>query len=152
MRRQAAYRQHKRLVAAAVISNMLLLGSFIWFLGTRPSLLNVSVHHVSVTTTGVSVFQPQPGDEFVIVDVTVTQYTRNSQWLAPVTQSYVVDSHGTHYQMAPYALDNPFYAGVYDVGQQASGQLSYGVARSARFLKWCYELSGTTKCVPLRTT
>lgn len=139
-------RRRPFLIAGVAASNVLLIVALVIFISSLRPHFALEVKNASATDKSVSVFQLEPGNKFVIVDVSITARTKTAVWITPVTQSAIVDQQGKAYAMAPYVLERPFVADVYNPGQTASGQLSYKVPANARGLKFCYRLEGATRC------
>jgi hypothetical protein len=131
----------RSLLLLAVVSYVVLGAAtlLLWHRRHVPVLTAEALH--SKVAPGVSIFQPSPGNQYIVIKVRLSHHAAHELWLAPVTQSYIKDAHGQQYHMAPYALETPFNAGSYAPNQTVEGELSYQVSSSATDLQWCYKLS-----------
>jgi len=78
-------------------------------------------------STGDDTYKPAAGDEFVIMTLTVKNMTDQDLQFLPVLQTYLKDSSGQSYSLAPAPLDNPIESGSILPGDTISGQVSYEV-------------------------
>ncbi len=77
-------------------------------------------------------FKPPVGQHFIVISITLRNYSASSFDFAPVLQTYLTDEAQRHLEMSPTVLDNPVTAGKLMPGTQTSGELSYLVSDDAK--------------------
>ncbi len=105
---------------------------------TKPSY-ELKVNSLRTDDQGDQIYRPGAGYRYYIVDITFTNAQNQALALAPVVQTYLEDSAGTKYEMAPAPLTNPFAAGPLEPGASRQGELSYEVPISAQNLQFVFD-------------
>lgn len=73
-------------------------------------------------------FTAPQGKHYLLVAVTIKNFTERPIVVSPSTDIYLKDKVGTTTYLTPYELANPFHAGELPAGEQTTGQLSYLVS------------------------
>lgn len=82
--------------------------------------------------SGSGSFTAPNGMKYLVVDLTVKNFSDSPIRVLPSTDTYVKDATGRVIYLTPYGLERPFHAGELLPGEQVSGQLSYLVPVSSR--------------------
>lgn len=76
-------------------------------------------------------FKAPQGKHYLLVAITIKNFTERPIVVSPSTDIYLKDTIGTTTYLSPYELTNPFHAGELPAGEQTTGQLSYLVSDTA---------------------
>lgn len=99
-----------------------------------------------------AMLQPEAGQYYISIDVTMKHTYAVATWFAPSLDSYIKDGSGKLHQIEMVALDQPLAGGSYANNQPVAGSLSYMVPDKSE-LTWCYKLSQDKQedelCIPL---
>ena len=102
--------------------------------------VSLDVDTVTYDTKGEAPFEAPPGMKFVIIHATLNNTNKEAFNFAPVTQTYLTDSHKNHYDMAPAALTDPIVAGSIAAGEKRVGSISFLVPAEAEGLRIGFNL------------
>jgi len=103
------------------------------------SNVGFGVARVTTDEAGDAVYKPNPGNKFVVVDISVDNNTSSQRPVVPVTQVYLKDQTGNTYFISPAPMQNPLNAGNLVAGDNLKGQLSFEVPKDAKNLKLYFD-------------
>jgi len=139
------------ILATFVVTLLLaLLTAYIVVHRSNISTIALRIDKPIVYDQGSYPYLPGTGRQYVIITVHITNHTTSGFAFAPVIQTYVTDSSGTRYEMAPTSLDNPIQAGMITPGRTQSGQLSFAVPNNATNLVLHFAASSPAKEILLK--
>lgn len=110
--------------------------------------LTFNLQKVSLDTAGNQAFKPNPGNKFVIVDVSFLNTSQAQIPIVPVTQIYLKDSQGKAYYIAPAPMTAPLMAGNLPAGDKLAGQLAFEVPADDKTANFYFD-PGLTNQAPI---
>ena len=97
--------------------------------------VSFSVSKVRLEDFGNQPFIAPSGWRFIIIDLRVSNQSKNDFNFAPVLQTHIKDSKGNEYPISPATLESPIKAGKILPDGYVAGQLSFLVPNSAKGLE-----------------
>jgi len=152
-KRQTKKKTVKRSSVIATFVITLLLASLTAYLVVHQSNVSTIALRIDKPITydhGSYPYLPGTGRQYIVITAHITNHTADHFEFAPVVQTYVTDSSGARYEMAPTSLDNPIQAGTIAPGHTQTGQLSYAVPNNATKLVLHFAANSPTKEILLR--
>jgi len=152
----------KKQVKKFAVKKPYVLATFVATLLLAVFTAYVVVHHSNLSTIALRIdkpivydqgsypYIPGTGRRYVIITVHITNHTTSGFAFAPVVQTYLTDSSGARYEMAPTSLDNPIQAGTIAPGRTQNGQLSYAVPNNATNLVLHFAANSPAKEILLK--
>lgn len=152
-KRQAKIKTASKLfvIATFVVTLLLaLLTAYLVVHQSNVSTIALRIDKPIVNDQGSYPYLPGTGRHYIIITAHITNHTASNFEFAPVVQTYVTDSSGARYEMAPTSLENPIRAGTIAPGQTQTGQLSYAVPDDATKLVLHIVITSPAKEILLR--
>lgn len=107
--------------------------------------VDVAVRDVRVESALGMFAEPDPGNEYVVVDIEVTNDTGEEQWISTILQMLVKDDDGWSYQedwAAAAELDRAFDEGsALADGETRAGEVAYEIEEGLSPLYWVFEFT-----------
>jgi hypothetical protein len=122
-------------ISVAVVLAVLSAGLILWNI-RQPVIPTIAIISPVTYSQGNQTYQPGTARKYAVVEVEVKNPTAQPFNFAPVVQTYLTDSKGVKYEMAPTELPNPIEAGPIAPGETRRGQLSYNVPNDAGALEF----------------
>jgi hypothetical protein len=122
-------------ISVAAVLAVLSAGLILWVV-RQPAVPTVAIVSPVTYSQGDQTYQPGTTRKYVIVELEVKNPTALPFNFAPVVQTYLTDSKGYKYEMAPAELPNPIEAGPIAPGETIRGQLSYNVPSDVTVLEF----------------